>query len=82
MVSIHDQKDPPVADTHGMFVGPGMAAAIAIRKQKVRFTLYCVLARKFLTLIIPELTKLLILLFLYQIIYLFITNSLEYIVLT
>lgn len=33
---IHDQKDPPVADTHGMFIGPGMAASIAIRKQKVR----------------------------------------------
>ena len=34
-VHIHDQRDPPVADTHGMYVGPGTAASIAVKKHKV-----------------------------------------------
>ena len=34
-VYIHDQRDPPVADTHGMYVGPGTAASIAVKKHKV-----------------------------------------------
>jgi len=33
-VYIHDQRDPPVADTHGMYVGPGTAASIAVKKHK------------------------------------------------
>ena len=32
---VHDQLDPPLADTHGMTIGPGVAASIGIRKQKV-----------------------------------------------
>ena len=32
---IHDQLDPPVADTNGMLIGPGIHASIGFKKQKV-----------------------------------------------
>ncbi|XP_065057267.1 acid-sensing ion channel 3-like isoform X2 [Rhopilema esculentum] len=37
---VHDQLDPPLADTHGMTIGPGVAASIGIRKQKIKSKKY------------------------------------------
>ncbi len=34
-VLVHDQLDPPFADTHGVVIQPGVHALIAIKKKKV-----------------------------------------------